>query len=363
MNTPATETKEEPQSREDKFFGTKTTIDKMRPSKQPVQDDKVDSVPAIEIEDDEADEQQAASQDTAEQDTAEQDTAKQKEELTGYSKNVQKRIDELTWKAKEAERQKSESERLRDEAVRYAQTVNQQNKQQADLIASGEATLVDQIKARAALAVQAAKDHYKRVYEEGDTDKIIAAQEALTMAQAEQIEAGRYDRDYQQRVQQWTAQQQQKEQHAKQQAYLRQQQQQRQPQQQATPQIPKPSEKAMGWTAKNPWFGKDEHRDMTAIAYAMHEKLIVDDGLKPDSDEYFNRIDETMRLRFPEYFAEQGQGQSRTARQPATVVAPGNRNNGGKPRTVRLKPSQVALAKKLGLTVEQYAAQVLKGEA
>jgi len=355
MNTQTTET-EAPHTNEEKFFGVKTSINDMRPSKQP-KDDKDEDKPQIEIEEESQTVQEAAPQ--AKKPEEEEKPAVKSEpdtddELEGYSEKVQKRINKLTWQANEEKRQREKSEQLRDEAINYARQVNQQNQQQAQLIATGEASLVEQIKSRAELAVKSARSEYRTVYEEGNAEKIIAAQEALNLAQAELLEADRYDRDYQQRVQNWAAQQEQQRRYVNAQP-------QPQPQRQQ-PVVPKPTPEAADWTTKNPWFGKAEHRDMTAIAYATHEKLVRDDGIQPDTDEYYRQIDSTMRLRFPEYFkASDGQGQTNTAR-PATVVAPGSRNNGGKPRTVKLKPSQVKLAKKLGITLEDYAAQVLKGE-
>jgi len=124
-----------------------------------------------------------------------------------------------------------------------------------------------------------------------------------------------------------------------------------------------PTEKARQWQKDNPWFGNDSHKDMTALAYGVHERLVRDEGFDPNSDEYFEAIDTTMRSRFPEYFDE-GDGQqvqtSSPSRRNSTVVAPASRNNGARPRKVKLTHSQVALAKRLGLTNEQYAKQLTK---
>ena len=115
------------------------------------------------------------------------------------------------------------------------------------------------------------------------------------------------------------------------------------------------------------WFGQE--KDMTALAYGVHEKLVRDEGFDPNSDEYFETIDRTMRSRFPDYFGEgdSGSGEasqdeqpSSTSRSPSVVVAPSSRNNGAKPRKVRLSRTQLALAKRLGLTAEQYANQLIK---
>ncbi len=102
---------------------------------------------------------------------------------------------------------------------------------------------------------------------------------------------------------------------------------------------------------------------MTALAYGLHEKLIKEERLDLESDEYYNRIDTPMRQKFPEYLGADESYGSNVPSTPsrANVVAPANRNNGAKPRTVELTPSQVSLAKRLGLTNEQYARQLMKG--
>ena len=322
-------------SQEEKFFGVTTSIDDMRPKKKGK--DEADEEP-ITIETDDNDKEAGASAD----------------DLDNYSEKVQKRIDHLTWQAKEAERQKSAAEAVREEAVRYAQSVNQQNQNQARIIADGEATLVQQIKSRAEMSVKSARAEYKDAFEKGDTEASLRAQEGLTLALAEQLEAFRYGNDYNQRVQQWTEyqkQQQAQDYQKRQQAYLQQQQ---RPQQQR--QVPKPTPESQSWAQRNPWFGKNEHIDMTAIAYATHERIVRNEGVKPDSDEYYQKIDAEMHKRFPEYF------KSNKSHRPSTVVAPSTRNNGGQPRTVKLNAHQLSLIKSLGISREKYAEQILKGE-
>jgi hypothetical protein len=272
------------------------------------------------------------------------------EDVEEYGAKVQKRIDKLTWEKGEETRRADAAEQLKTDAISYAQTVNQQNQQQAQIIANGEATLVEQIKGRAALAVETATNKYRIAHEEGSTDAIIEAQKELTMAQAEQIESHNYEQGYKQRVHNWTvAQQAQQARQTQAHNYQQQQPQQQQPRQ--------PTREAESWTGKNPWFGDTKHRDMTAVAYSEHERLIREDGVTADSDEYYEGLDAKMRSIFPGYFTDKGTG---TVERPSTVVAPGNRNNGGKPRTVRLEPRQVALAKELNITPEQLARQILK---
>jgi hypothetical protein len=121
----------------------------------------------------------------------------------------------------------------------------------------------------------------------------------------------------------------------------------------------KPDDKALKWQESNEWFGKDE--EMTSLALGLHEKL-VRSGISPTSDEYYRRIDTTMQKRFPEYFGDATLDEETPAQRtkPSTVVAPATRSTA--PKKVRLTKTQVALAKKFGLTPEQYARETLKLE-
>jgi len=259
------------------------------------------------------------------------------EELSGYSKKVRDRINKLKYEQHEERRQREAAERMREEAVQFAQQLAHKNQAYENLIQRGEGALVQQIKSKTQIALEQAKSRYKEAYEQGDAEKIIAAQESLLNAQTEFREAERYERNIQSRPKP-------------------------QPQEQVVPQqqayqpvpLPEPSAKTMAWTKENPWFGTN--REMTALAYATHETLIREHGVKPDTDEYYEKINATMRLRFPEHFEED----TPTPKRPSTVVAPSNRSNGAKPRKIQLTATQVSLAKRLGLTPEQYAKQLIK---
>ena len=183
-------------------------------------------------------------------------------------------------------------------------------------------------------------------------------------AQSQMQEAERYERSLPQQPtqQQQMAQQQQL-------AYQQQQQAYQQQQQQPVNSVPAPEPKAKEWGEKNTWFGDEEHKGMTAYAYALHEEAIKDNGLSPNSDQYFEYIDVGMRGRFSEYeWSENtskdvsggGQTAPSTTARPSSVVAPSARNNGAKPRKMKLTSSQVSLAKRLGLTNAQYANQLVK---
>jgi len=129
--------------------------------------------------------------------------------------------------------------------------------------------------------------------------------------------------------------------------------------QQNQTQIQKPDDKALAWQDKNEWFGKD--RLMTALALGLHEELRTE-GVVVGSDEYYRRVDNTMQKRFPEYFGDATLDEEKPAERtkPSTVVAPATRSTA--PKKVRLTKTQVALAKKFGLTPEQYARETLKLE-
>ena len=317
-------------TQEEKFFGVKHTIG-----------DEDDT--EVEVVSEEPEVVVTTEEEPVEKPAKKEEAGEDDDELEGYSDRVQKRIKKLTYKHREAARQQEEAEKQRDEAVRFAQGVNRQNTQYEDIIHTGEARLVEQFKNSATLAVEQAREAYRKAYEAGDTDAVVAAQEAAFTAQAELQTAHNYDMDYQQRSKQFLAQ--------------RQAQAAAPPPRPAAPVVPKPTAEASDWAERNEWFGQDEHRDMTAIAYATHETLVRDQGVAPDSDEYYSEIDKAMVLRFPEYFTEN----EKTLQSPTSVVAPAGRTTGKKPRSIKLNQRQVALAKKLGITPEQYAVQAAKG--
>jgi hypothetical protein len=171
----------------------------------------------------------------------------------------------------------------------------------------------------------------------------------VNQAQFDHREALNYEQDYHYRTQQAAQQRQyagQQRQYAAQQAA----QQAAQP-----PSVPEPTEKAASWATDNPWFGAAEHKDMTALAYGIHERLVRDEGIQPDSDEYFTKIDSELHTRFSDYFDAQKPAVSNAP----TVVASAERNNGAKPRRVKLNARQVKLIKTLGITPEDYVRQTL----
>jgi len=254
------------------------------------------------------------------------------DEIASYGENVQKRIKQLKFEYHEERRRKEEAARLQDEAVDYARKVYEENQRLRKTLEEGEGVLVQQAKGRVEAELERAKSAYKEAYETGDPDKLIEAQEKLNSLQNEKFRVESYKPKPQQ-AQEQPVQLQQK------------------------PKVPEPDAKTKAWAAQNEWFGNDS--EMTGYAFGVHESL-VKQGVNPQSqaDEYYNRIDESMRQRFPDKFGGQ-QVEAAPVRQAGSVVAPAGRS-AKKPRRVQLTSTQVALAKRLGLSAEQYAAQLLK---
>ena len=273
-------------------------------------------------------------------------------EINDLSESANKRIKKLKYDYHEERRQKEQAERLRDEAVSYAKNTVNENNRLSKLLGTGQQELVKQAKQKAEFAKQAATQNYKKAYEDGDADGIAKAQQILTEAtfagqQAEQIP---------QQLANQLIQQEQNE-RAKQPA--------QQPAPQPQPAVVQPDAKAVAWQEDNNWFGSDE--EMTNFAYGVHSKLIKE-NVDPTSKEYYDRVDQRMREVFPQEFDTEDSYQEvvepvetrKSPNRPPNVVAPATRNNGARPNKVKLTATQVTLARKLGITPEQYAAELIK---
>ena len=255
------------------------------------------------------------------------------DEVEKYSEGVQKRIKQLKFEFHEERRRKEEAARLQDEALRYAEQMQEENENLRKTLEEGEGVLVNQAKGRVTAEIDKAKIAYKTAYESGDPDALIEAQAKLSELQ---VEKSRYD-NYKPRPR---------------------------PEPEPEPlyeqeniEPPKPSEMGMKWAEKNTWFQNDP--EMTGYAFGVHEKLIKS-GVAPDTEEYYTKIDDAVRRVFPDKF-DDGPiiEESAPQRQTGNVVAPAARS-GKKPRKVQLTSTQVSLAKRLGLSNEQYAAQLMK---
>ncbi len=255
------------------------------------------------------------------------------DEVEKYSEGVQKRIKQLKFEFHEERRRKEEAARLQDEALRYAEQMQEENEQLRKTLEEGEGVLVNQAKGRVTAEIDKAKIAYKTAYESGDPDALIEAQAKLSELQ---VEKSRYD-NYQP-----------KPRPAPEPEPLY---------EQENIEPPKPSEMGMKWAEKNTWFQNDP--EMTGYAFGVHEKLIKS-GVAPDTEEYYSKIDDAVRRVFPDKF-DDGPiiEESAPQRQTGNVVAPAARS-GKKPRKVQLTSTQVSLAKRLGLSNEQYAAQLMK---
>ena len=258
--------------------------------------------------------------------------------LEGYSERVKQRMAQLKKMHHDERREKEKAERERQEAVTYAQKVADQNKKLQTTLSTGEEDYIKTLVSASETELNLAKRDYKEAYDSGDTEKIVEAQGAMNSAQMKLAQASGLKPQY------TTSQTPENSVESN--------------QQQVRPQVAKPDAKAQAWQDTNTWFGKDE--EMTSLALGVHEKL-VRSGLSPTSDEYYRRIDETMQKRFPENFGDNSLEPDRPAqRKPSNVVAPATRSTA--PKKVRLSKTQVAFAKKLKLTPEQYAREMIKLE-
>jgi hypothetical protein len=268
------------------------------------------------------------------------------DDLEEYSEKVKKRLSQMKKVWHDERREKERAIREREEALRFAQMRDQELRQVKEKTANSEKVFIREATRYAESELALAKERLKQAYETGDSEQIMNAQDKLTDAKLRVQSFQRYQPSLQKQEE-------------------RVEQNQQVPAYQPSSPEPQVDPKATAWRDRNTWFGTDE--EMTALALGLHEKL-VRSGVDPRSDEYYRRVDDTMRKRFPEAFddAEDEQPQTKQAQKPArtkpaNVVAPVTR--GTAPRQVRLTPTQVAIAKKLGLSNEQYAREVMKLEA
>jgi hypothetical protein len=258
--------------------------------------------------------------------------------LEDYSERVKQRMAQLKKVWHDERRAKEAADRERQEAIRFAQKIAEENKKLKSTLESGEETYIRTLQDALENQLNLAKRDYREAYDSGETDKIIDAQQKMNDAQLRLSQAKYYEPKFKNALQ-----------NDEKEVYI---------QQNESPAF-KPDSKAVAWQEKNDWFGKDE--EMTSLALGLHEKL-VRSGIDPASDEYYRRIDSTMQKRFPEYFGDATLDEETPAprTKPSTVVAPATRSTA--PKKVRLTKTQVALAKKFGLTPEQYARETLKLE-
>jgi|TARA_R110000744_G_scaffold23434_1_gene59437 hypothetical protein len=251
------------------------------------------------------------------------------DELESYSSKVQSRIKKLTEKYRNEERD-------REEAVRMAQQLLTENNQLKTRMQNLDKGYLTEYGTRLESQVGEAKRLYKEAYEAGDADKMMEAQEGLSKMSIEQERL----RIAKQRSEDKVA--------------VEQQQVQGQPQQQPAPQqqqaAPTPDPKAEAWAEKNEWFGNDEV--MTYAVFGIHRKMVQEEGIDPNGEEYYSEVDRRMRVEFPHKFKAKQSGGAQVA--PAGASATRSTAKTGR-RSVKLSPSQIAMAKRLNVPLEEYA--------
>lgn len=259
------------------------------------------------------------------------------EEIDGYSEGVKKRIKELTHARHDERRAKEALLREKQELERLAQHMVEENKRLKQFVQTGSEQIASAQLQAAETEVDKAKRQLKEATEAFDSDAIIAAQEALMEAKMKVQQAKTFKP-----------------------APLQEEEAEVKTAQQPVSQ-PELDTKTLNWQARNQWFGAPGYEELTSFALGLHQKL-VNSGVDPRSDEYYERIDARIKDKFPEVFGEtksqpkSGDG----SRKPTTVVAPATRSTGA--RKIQLTPTQLALAKRYGLTPQQYAAEVAKLE-
>ena len=266
----------------------------------------------------------------------------EKDELEEYDDKVKVRLKQMRKVWHDERREKEAALREQQEAVFLAQKLLEENKRIKQILTTGEKEYVTSVQNAANLELTMAKRAYKEAYEAGDADKLLEAQQAMQEANIKLVQAKNCKLPPLQEAE----------------VPVQQEPERRQEQQVATPDT-----KAQAWQERNSWFG--QNRGMTAYALGVHDEL-YEQGVELGSDDYYRALDRTMRKRFPEAFQNSVVGDDEQKPQgsrarPSTVVAPAVRSTAS--NKVKLKQSQVNLAKKLGLTPQQYIEAQMKLEA
>tara|TARA_R110000868_G_scaffold11962_3_gene58017 strand:+ start:4438 stop:5352 length:915 start_codon:yes stop_codon:yes gene_type:complete len=255
------------------------------------------------------------------------------DELEEYSDKVKTRLKQMKKVWHDERREKERLQREQNEAMSVTQRIFEENKRLKSTLTQGEQTLVQSWGQSAELEAEQAKRAYKEAYESGDSDRLVEAQDQLQNANYKLNQLRNYRPSIHNDFDDVQL-----------------------PPSQA--QVPRPDTKTMAWQERNDWWGTDP--EMTATALGLHQKLENERGQHfVGSDEYWQTIDKTMSRRYPEYFGE-SEKQTRSSGRSASVVAPASRSTSSK--KIVLKQSQLTIARKLGLTPEQYAVEFRKLE-
>ena len=256
----------------------------------------------------------------------EEKEASNDDELSEYSKNVQDRIRKITQKYR-----KEESERKA--AIEYAEAVQKQNKELKERLDSLDQSYVGEFGTRIDSQIQAAKAAYQKAYDEGNADEMFEAQKNLSKLALDQAQLEQSKKQMEKRAKQAEEAPQ-------------------QPVQAPQPQA-EPDPKAEAWAEKNDWFGTDQ--PMTYAAFGVHRQLIEDEGFDPRSDEYYKELDRRIRTEFPHKFSDT---QKSSSPRVASADSSASRAPSKGKRKVKLTPSQIAIAKRLNVPLEEYAKYV-----
>jgi hypothetical protein len=260
----------------------------------------------------------------------------EQDELEDYSEKVKVRLKQMKKVWHDERRDKDQAQRERQAAEDLAKRVLEENRALKNRLSEGERNYLQTYQTAAEMELDAAKRIYREAYDAGDTDKLIEAQEKITNANYKLQKAKEYVPSLQRQ-----------EDDVK---------------DIPEAQVARPDPRSVAWQERNTWFGQDE--EMTSLALGLHQKLVKQYGSSyPSTDEYWQKVDSTMRQRFPDYFQDKSQPEKSGSRteKSSTVVAPATRSTGSK--KIVLKQSQLSIAKKLGLTPEQYAREIMKMEA
>jgi hypothetical protein len=282
----------------------------------------------IEIEDNEPESDEVSVETKAKPESEDAD------DLSDYSESVKKRISKLTNKFREEERQ-------RQAALQYAEGVKKQNEELQEKLNKLDTTYVGEFDTRVQSQSIAAKEAYRKAHEEGDADAMYEASQNLSRIALEEARLAQLKERREEQLK------------ASEGAAVRAEQQRQQPQQQQ-PQA-KPDPKAEEWAQKNEWFGKDN--TMTYAAFGLHKELIEDEGFDPNSNEYYNELDNRLRTEFPHKFNEIPKKSNSPRVASAGTTASKSSTPKGR-RTVKLTASQIAIARRLNVPLEEYAKYV-----
>ena len=250
------------------------------------------------------------------------------DDLSEYSESVKKRISKLTSKFREEERQ-------RNEAIKFAESVKKQNEELKAKLNKLDSTYVGEFDTRVQSQSIAAKEAYRKAVEENDVDAMYEAQQNISRIAMQEAQLNQMKKDREEQAEKLKASE-------------------AAPAQPAPVAPPKPDPKAEEWAKKNTWFGQDQ--PMTYAAFGLHKQLIEEEGFDATSDEYYTELDNRIRSEFPHKFQE-AQKRSNSPRVASAGTTASKSSTKGR-RTVKLTPSQIAIAKRLNVPLEEYAKYV-----